>query len=97
MASKRLGMEMEEYLNRYAESALISAIRLRRYWMSQGCSEKEAISRAVKQAAGMMASSGVPLQKLIELFQQLEKASSAFREMLINVEKNLAGGGRKSK
>jgi hypothetical protein len=97
MARKRLGVELEEYLNRYAESALISAIRLRRYWMSQGYPEKDAIARAVKQAAGMMASSGAPLRKLIELFTQLEKASSTFREMLIEAEENPAGGEGKSK
>ncbi len=72
----------EEIVNRYAESALISAIRLRRYWISQGNSENEAITKAVKQAVGMMTASGVPLEKLLELFDELEKASKAFKSMI---------------
>jgi hypothetical protein len=89
MMKKRFNLEVEEYMDRYAESALISAIRLRRYWIKQGYSDDEAIARAVKQAAGMMTSSGVPLDRLITLFEELESASKAFKEMLLDVSKKV--------
>lgn len=73
---------LEEAVNRYAESALVSAVRLRRYWLSQGLSNSEAIERAVKQASGMMASSGASLNALIELFKELEGACDAFVRIL---------------
>ena len=73
---------VKEVVNRYAESALISAIRLRRYWLSQGLSEDEAISRAVKQAVGMMKASGRKPRELLELFRELQEASKAFVNML---------------
>jgi len=57
---------IKEIVNRYAESALISAIRLRRYWLSQGLSEDEAISRAIKQAVGMMRASGRKPEELLQ-------------------------------
>jgi hypothetical protein len=60
---------LHETVNRYAESTLISAIRLRRYWLSQGLSEDDAISRAVKQAIGMMKVSGRKPEELLELFR----------------------------
>jgi hypothetical protein len=63
---------------RYAESALISAIRLRRYWISQGFSEEEAIRRALNQAVGMLASSDVKPERLLELFYDLRNACDAF-------------------
>ena len=75
----------EEVVNRYAESALISAIRLRRYWLSQGFSEDEAISRAVKQAVGMMKASGRRPEELLALFKELREASEAFITMLEKV------------
>ena len=74
---------LEEITRRYAESALVSAVRLRRHWMSQGLSEKEAIKRAVKQASGMMASSGIPLEQLYNLFDELEKACTSFKKTII--------------
>ncbi|MEM3419015.1 MAG: hypothetical protein QXL51_05360 [Candidatus Aenigmatarchaeota archaeon] len=40
----------KDVINKHVESALISAIRLRRYWISQGNSEDEAIKKAIKQA-----------------------------------------------
>lgn len=73
---------IKEIVNRYAESALISAIRLRRYWLSQGLSEDEAISRAIKQAVGMMRASGRKPEELLQLFKELEAASKAFVAML---------------
>jgi hypothetical protein len=81
----RLGLKLEERVDRYAESALISAIRLRRYWLSQGKTEGEAIEMAVKQAVGMMVSSGAPISRLVDLFTELEKASGAFKQMLLEV------------
>jgi len=78
---------LEEVVNRYAESALISAIRLRRYWLSQGLTEEEAISRAVKQAVGMMRASGRKPEELLQLFKELEAASKAFVAMLEKVVK----------
>lgn len=78
---------LEEAAERYAESALISAIRLRRYWLSQGNSEKAAVEKAMKQASGMMASSGIPLERLIELFNELAEASGAFSNFLTYILK----------
>ncbi len=83
---RRKVVSVDEYVDRYAESALISAVRLRRYWTSQGLSEDQAIERAVKQAAGMMASSGAELDKLIELFNELRGACDAFVDMLKKVQ-----------
>lgn len=68
--------------NRYAESALISAIRLRRYWLSQGLSDEEAISRAVRQAVGMMKASGKKPEELLELFMELHEAVKSFISIL---------------
>jgi len=88
MGRRRIKVKpLEEVVNRYAESALISAVRLRRYWMSQGDSEERAIAKAVKQAVGMMASSGTPPEKLYELFDELEKACKAFKGMLKEILK----------
>jgi len=80
--SRKRTLDKKEWVNRYAESALISAIRLRRYWISQGDSEDVAVEKAVKQAVGMMAASGLPPEKLLELFRELERACKAFIEML---------------
>jgi len=80
---KKKVANLEEYINRYAESAVISAVRLRRYWLSQGDSEDIAIKKAVKQAVGMMkASYGSSPEKLIELFEELKQACDAFISML---------------
>ena len=78
-----------EWVDRYAESALISAVRLRRYWIMQGDDPRKATEKAIRQAVGMMASSGVPLSRLIELFQELKNAADAFIKMLKNVEVEL--------
>jgi hypothetical protein len=59
---------LDEIVSRYAESALISAVRLRRYWISQGLSEDEAIERALKQALGMLEASGLGPEKLLNFF-----------------------------
>lgn len=77
----------EEATNRYAESALISAVRLRRYWLSQGFSEEEAIRKALKQAIGMLAASGLGPNKLLELFRELKEACNAFIALLEDIEK----------
>ena len=76
----------EELLDRYAESALVSAVRLRRYWLSQDVSESVAIDRAVRQAAGMMAASGLSVDRLIDLFGDLKSACDGFVEMLHEIE-----------
>jgi hypothetical protein len=81
----------DEWVVRYAESALISAVRLRRYWLSQGYSEREAVRRAVKQAVGMMASSGLGPEKLLELFKELQKACDSFIAMLEKVIEESSG------
>jgi hypothetical protein len=47
-------VKLPEKINKHIESALISAIRLRRYWISQGDAEEEAIQKAIKQATGML-------------------------------------------
>jgi hypothetical protein len=73
---------LDEIVSRYAESALISAVRLRRYWISQGLSEDEAIERALKQALGMLEASGLGYEKLLELFYELQGACAAFIKAL---------------
>ncbi|RLE92228.1 MAG: hypothetical protein DRN04_10855 [Thermoprotei archaeon] len=80
---------LSEVVDRYAESALVSAIRLRRYWIAQGDSPERATEKAVRQAVGMMASSGVPISRLIELFQEMKNAADAFIEMLERVREEL--------
>ena len=84
---KEIIKPLEEVVNRYAETALISAVRLRRYWMSQGDSEERAIAKAVKQVVGLMTSSGVPPEKLYELFDELEETCRALKSMLREVIK----------
>ncbi len=86
MGRRRKPLDIQEVVDRYAESALISAIRLRRYWISQGDNPQKATEKAVRQAVGMMASSGAPISRLIELFQELKDASDGFLEMLTQVE-----------
>lgn len=84
--------QTHEIFDRYAESALISAVRLRRYWLSQGLSEDEAISRAVKQAIGMMKASGRKPEELLELFRELSEASKAFITALEKLTKKSKEG-----
>ena len=76
---------VEEFTNRYAESTLVSAVRLKRYWRFQGLSEDQAIDRATRQAAGMMVSSGNSLDTLIDLFMELKGACDAFIDLLEQV------------
>jgi predicted glycoside hydrolase/deacetylase ChbG (UPF0249 family) len=71
---------LEEAVDRFAESSAISAVRLYRYWVSQGNSRDEAIRKAVKQATGMMASSGASLEKMVYLLRELASASKALAE-----------------
>jgi len=80
---------ISEIVDRYAESALVSAIRLRRYWIAQGDSPERATEKAVRQAVGMISSSGVPISRLIELFQEMRNAADAFIEMLERVREEL--------
>jgi len=80
---------VSEIVDRYAESALVSAIRLRRYWMAQGDSPERATEKAVRQAVGMISSSGVPISRLIGLFQEMKNAADAFIEMLERVREEL--------
>ena len=91
MGRRKKPLDIQEVVDRYAESALISAIRLRRYWISQGDNPQKATEKAVRQAVGMMASSGAPISRLIELFQELKDASDGFLEMLTRVEQELKG------
>jgi len=76
-------------LDRYAESALVSAIRLRRYWIMQGDSPERATEKAIRQAIGMMVSSGVPLSRLIMLFEDIKNAADAFIKMIKDVREEL--------
>lgn len=80
---------ISEILDRYAESALISAIRLRRYWIMQGDSPERATEKAIRQAIGMMVSSGVPLSRLIMLFEDIKNAADAFIKMIKDVREEL--------
>jgi hypothetical protein len=53
--------------------------------VSSRVSEGEAIRRAVKQAFGMLASSGVDPEKLLELFYELRVACDAFIKAIEDV------------
>ncbi|WP_288007905.1 hypothetical protein [Thermofilum sp.] len=81
---RRKQKNMEEIINKYAESALISAIKLRRYWITQGLSDEEATKRAVKQAIGMLESAGLGFERLLELFYELRNASNEFIKVIEN-------------
>ena len=89
MSRRKRIVSIEEAVNRYAESALISAVRLRRYWMSQGDTEDKAVEKAVNQACGMMAATGLGPEKLLELFYELKGACDAFIRVLERLKKEM--------
>lgn len=64
-------MMSSKYEEDKIESALVSAIRLRRYWMSQGLSEEKAIEKAIDQAVGMCVTSGIRICQLRRAFEEL--------------------------
>ena len=97
IGSKPRIKSLEEITYRYAESAAISAVRLRRYWLSQGLSEEEAIDRALKQAIGMLAASGLGPDKLLELFYELKDACEAFIKILEKVIERKQDGSSSSR
>jgi len=86
---RRKQKNMEDIVNKYAQSALISAIKLRRYWITQGLSNEEATKRAVKQAIGILESVGLGFEKLLELFYDLRDASNEFIKV---IESNIERG-----
>jgi len=82
----------EEAVDRFAESSAISAVRLYRYWISQGNSREEAVQKAVKQAIGMMASSGTDLGRMVILLRELASAANALAAAAEHALKELKSG-----
>lgn len=80
VAKARPSMKVIEWVGRYTESAVLSAVRLKRYWIGQGNSEKEATSKALNQALGMIVS-GNP-ERSVELLREIEQTSKALRELV---------------
>lgn len=81
MARIRPGIKKEEWLKRYIESAVISAVRQKRYLQEyQNLPEEIAVLRAVNQALGMIASGGYREAK--RLLEDIEKLSRVLKEKL---------------
>jgi hypothetical protein len=72
---------IEETVARYAESAVPSAVRLKRYWMSRGYSEKTAMDKATSQALGMLRASVEP-RKALELLKETEEMAISLKEKI---------------
>jgi len=69
---------LKEFTDRYTESAILSAVRLKRYWIARGFSEAEATTKAANQAVGMMkagnwARSKVLIIEIEEMCRALKK------------------------
>lgn len=76
MAKIRPGLKKDEYIKRYVESAVISAVRQKRYLQEyQNLPEKIATIRALNQAMGMIASGGYKNAK--ELLTEIKNMSEA--------------------
>ena len=73
---------IEEAVTRYAESTVLSAIRLKRYWMSRGYSEEAAVNKATNQALGMLRAS-VGTEKALELLKEMEEMAISLRERIV--------------
>ena len=72
----------EESSVRYVEGAIISALRLKRFWCRRGLSEDEAMRRAVKQAIGMIKVSGLSNTEVITVLKELKKMTEAVLERI---------------
>lgn len=81
---------INESLKRYVESALISAVRLKRHWVSKGKSEEEVIEKATKQAFGMLKSSGASLETMSKLFDELDEATQVIKKVIDNAIKGIS-------
>lgn len=77
---RRKLLSPEEIVIRYTEGAIISALRLKRYWERKGLSREEAISRAVKQAVNMIRAGS--LEKLPEILEDLDEISKLIGERM---------------
>ncbi len=72
----------EESSVRYVEGAIISALRLKRFWRRRGLSEDEAMRRAVKQAIGMIKVSGLSERDVITILKELKKMTESVLEQI---------------
>jgi len=70
----------EESSIRYVEGAIISALRLRRFWRRRGLNEEEAMKRAVKQAIGMIRVSGLSNAEVVTILKELKEMAEAVLE-----------------
>lgn len=78
----RAGMDVDKAVARYTESAILSAVRLIRYWKSRGYSEEEAVNKAVNQALGMI-KSGDP-KRTPELIGDIEKMCRVLKKKTVS-------------
>ncbi|MCD6084197.1 MAG: hypothetical protein J7J20_01500 [Desulfurococcales archaeon] len=72
----------EESSIRYVEGAIISALRLKRFWRRRGLSEDEAMKRAVKQAIGMIKVSGLSERDVISTLKELKRMTESVLEQM---------------
>lgn len=97
----RISKPSDETVIRDVESSLTFAIRLYRYWRSQGKTKEEATRKAVKYVVNMMASSTPILflarERVVELFSELKSACDEFVEELqkVKFERPIEGGEKK--
>ena len=75
-----LVLRNEESSVRYVEGAIISALRLKRFWRRRGLSEDEAMRRAVKQAIGMIKVSGLGDDEIVMILRELKRMTEAVLE-----------------
>ncbi len=72
----------DESLVRYVESAVVSAIRLKRYWIKNGVDEEEALKRAIKQAEGMFEVSNLSKDQILEILDEIKNMAETLIEKL---------------
>lgn len=72
---------VKETVSRYTESAVLSAVRLKRYWISRGYSEAEATNKAVSQALGMIRAGDQ--EKLQELLVDIEEVCKILKKRTV--------------
>lgn len=63
----------EEAARRYVEGSVISALRLRRYWIMKGLKRDEAVRRSIRQAKGMLKISGLSEEEIKEVLIEMKE------------------------
>jgi hypothetical protein len=65
------------------EASAVAAIRLYRYWRSNGDSEEEAARKAVKTAIGMLRAGGISPEKVVATLDDFAAVFRALWEAMI--------------